>query len=163
MFFIFLIIFLILVLYVFLIIRYAIGWNRIKKKSKSSIFPKVSVVIAIRNEENHIEYLLKSLQSQIYPNDKLEFILVNDHSTDKTLSILEKTDLSNIKILHVPDNESGKKYAINMAVSEAEGDIILASDADCSFAPSWVRTIVSYFADNDVKLVSGPVFFYMDF
>jgi len=146
-------------LYVILIIRYAYGWFKIKPKLVKIFLPKVSIIIAIRNEERYIPSLVESLRSQCYPIEKLEFILVNDHSTDKTLSILEKTDLSNIKILHVPDNESGKKYAINMAVSEAEGDIILASDADCSFASSWVRTIVSYFSDNDVNLVSGPVFF----
>lgn len=159
MFFVFLIIFLILVLYVFLIIRYAIGWNRIKKKSKSSIFPKVSVVIAIRNEENHIEYLLKSLQSQIYPNDKLEFILVNDHSSDNTLFLLESSTMNNLQILNMPDNKSGKKHAIRMAVSKSSGDIILASDADCIFPPMWVDKMVAYFTKDNVKLVSGPVSF----
>ena len=159
MFFVFLIIFLILVFYVLLIIRYAFGWSRIKKVSKNSIFPKVSVVIAIRNEENHIEYLLKSLQSQIYPTDKLEFILVNDHSTDNTLSLLENSTLNNLQILNMPDNKSGKKHAIRMAVSISSGDIILASDADCTFPPNWVEKMVAYFINDNVKLVSGPVSF----
>ena len=160
MFFVLIIIFLILVLYILLIISYTFGWHKIKEVSKSSILLKVSVLISIRNEENHIERLLNNLQSQIYPNDKIEFILVNDHSTDNTLSLLEKSSLQNLKVLNMPKNKFGKKNAIMMAVSIADGDIILASDADCSFSPNWVQTMVSYFINDNVKLVSGPVNFH---
>ena len=159
MFFVFIIIFLILALYSLLIISYAFGWYKIKEVSKSSIFLKVSVLISIRNEENHIERLLNNLQSQIYPNDKIEFILVNDHSTDNTLSLLQKSNLQNLKVLNMPKNKFGKKNAISMAVSIAEGDIILASDADCSFSSNWVQAMVSCFINDNVKLVSGPVTF----
>ena len=75
----------ILLLYALLITSYTFGWNKIKKISQEGFFPKVSIVIAIRNEENQIAPLLKSLQSQIYHSDKLEFILVNDHSVHPPL------------------------------------------------------------------------------
>ena len=148
----------ILSLYVLLIIRYAFGWNKIKSISIKNFSPKVSVVIAIRNEEHRIAQLLKNLQSQIYPTDQLEFILVNDHSTDNTFTILEKSELDNFQILNMPEDKFGKKCAISMGVSIASGEIILASDADCSFSPNWVQSMTSYFANDDVKLVSGPVF-----
>ena len=159
MLFIDLIIIVILFLYIFLIIRYAFGWSNIKKIAKKNYSPQVSVVIALRNEESQIDNLLKCLKSQEYPIDKLEFILVNDHSTDRTLFLLEKSDLSNLQILNLPEEKSGKKDSINMAVSVASGDIILASDADCSFTLNWVRTMVNYFTNDDIKLVSGPVSF----
>ena len=149
----------ILCLYVLLIIRYALGWSKTKRISQENFSPKVSVVIVMRNEENEIACLLKGLDSQIYATDKLEFILVNDHSTDNTLALLEKSNLLNLQILNMRKDESGKKHAISMAVSIASGDIILASDADCNFNPSWVQTMVNYFTNNDVKLVSGPVTF----
>ena len=88
----------ILLLYALLIISYTFGWNKIKKISQEGFSPKVSIVIAIRNEENQIAPLLKSLESQIYHRDKLEFILVNDHSTDNTLALLEKSDLDNLQM-----------------------------------------------------------------
>ena len=150
----------ILLFYVILIFKYRFGWNKIKKSRATGFTPSVSVVIAIRNEENEIERLLKSLQSQIYPTDKLNFILVNDHSTDDTLKFLEKSELDNLKIIDLSDGEYGKKNAIKKAVSIADGNIILASDADCSFNPYWVQTMVNYFTDDKVKLVSGPVTYY---
>lgn len=149
----------ILLLYIIIIFKYRFGWNNIKTSRTIGFTPSVSVVIAMRNEEKEIERLLKSLQSQIYPTKKLEFILVNDYSTDDTLKFLEKSELDNLKIIDLSEG-AGKKNAIKQAVSIADGDIILASDADCSFNPYWVQTMVNYFADEKVKLVSGPVTFY---
>jgi len=150
----------ILLFYAILIFKYRFGWNKIKKRRAAYFTPYVSIVIAMRNEENEIKRLLKSLQSQIYPTDKLKFILVNDHSTDETLKFLEKSELDNLQIIDLSDGEYGKKNAIRKAVSIADSDIILASDADCSFNPYWVQTMVNYFADDKVKLVSGPVTYY---
>tara|TARA_B100001758_G_scaffold247959_1_gene269207 strand:- start:31840 stop:32943 length:1104 start_codon:yes stop_codon:yes gene_type:complete len=155
-----LLIFIVLLCYIILIIQYRFGWDNIKK-NKSTIFtPTVSVVISIRNEENKIVQLLKSLQAQIYPKDKLEFILVNDHSTDNSLSILKGLQFDQLKIIDLPDEDFGKKNAIKKAVSVAGGEIILASDADCIFSPNWVQVMVRYFDDDSVKLVSGPVIYH---
>ena len=154
-----LIISVIIVLYLTLIIRFIFGWHKTKRISKKSFLPKVSIIIAIRNEENNIDRLINNLQSQIYDTDKLDFILVNDHSTDKTRCKLEKLNLENLQILNLPDGKYGKKDAITMAVSIANGDIILSSDADCSFNRHWVKNMVGYFINNEVQLVSGPVMF----
>jgi cellulose synthase/poly-beta-1,6-N-acetylglucosamine synthase-like glycosyltransferase len=150
----------ILLFYIILILKYRSGWNKIKQIITTDFTPKVSIIIAMRNEENEIKRLLKSFQSQIYPTDKLEFILVNDHSTDNTLKLLEKSELGTFQIIDLLDGECGKKNAIKKAVDFANGEIILASDADCSFTPYWIQTMVNYFADEKVKLVSGPVTFY---
>ena len=152
-----LLIFIVLLCYIILILRYRFGWDNIKKYRRTIFTPNVTVVISMRNEENKIEKLLKSLQSQIYPTDKLEFILVNDHSTDNTLSILKQLQFDNLKIIDLADAEYGKKNAIKKAVSIADSEIILASDADCIFNPYWVQVMVRYFKDERVKLVSGPV------
>ena len=72
---------------VFQILKYRIGWDKIKSVNRQEYTPKVSVVIAMRNEESEIMRLITELKKQIYPTDKLEFILVNDHSTDATLEL----------------------------------------------------------------------------
>ena len=59
----------------------------------------------------------------------------------------------------MPKGQNGKKKAISRGVTFASGEIIIASDADCTFHPNWVNKIVSYFANDNVKLVSGPVTF----
>ena len=62
--------------------------NELEIKSSETL-PKVSVVVAARNEESHIAYLIDDLISQEYPLDKLEVIIVNDRSTDDTATILD--------------------------------------------------------------------------
>ena len=147
-------------LYAFQISKYRIGWNKIKSVNRQEYTPKASVVIAMRNEESEIVRLIAELKKQIYPTDKLEFILVNDHSTDATLELLQQSTMDNLKIVNMPDGEVGKKNAIKKAVALAEGEIILATDADCSFSSTWVQTMASYFEDSSIKLVSGPVGFH---
>jgi len=149
----------ILVLYVLLIIRYAFGWSEIKIRSENRSILKVSVVIPMRNESSQVARLLRNLESLIYPKDKLEFILVNDHSSDNTLDLLEEYRIDNLQILNMGEGKFGKKKAVMMAVSIASGDIILASDADCYFNQNWVQSMVSYFENDEIKLVSGPVAF----
>ncbi|MDC0249477.1 glycosyltransferase [Flavobacteriales bacterium] len=137
--------------------NYCIGWGRIEPNKCQVFTPKVSVVVAVRNEDDQIIRLISAFKSQIYPSDNLEFVLVNDHSTDATIDLLGEAEMDNLQIVNMPEGEFGKKNAISMAVSIASGDIILASDADCSFSPNWVMTMVSYFSSNKVMLVSGPV------
>jgi len=140
-----------------LILKYLIGWTKNKATGVSHFLPKVSIIIAMRNEQEKVIYLLSELSKQVYPIDKLEFILVNDHSTDSTLELLEDSSIDNLKIVNMPEGIFGKKSAIDFAMKEASGEIILASDADCSFSPLWVHTMVAYFANENIKLVSGPV------
>ena len=147
-------------LYGFQILKYRIGWDKIKPVNRQEHTPKVSVVIAMRNEASEIIRLLAELKKQIYPTDKLEFILVNDHSTDATLELLQQSEMDNLKIVNMPDGEFGKKNAIKKAIALAEGEIILATDADCSFSSTWVQTMAFYFEDSSLKLVSGPVGFH---
>ena len=150
----------IVLLYGFQISKYRIGWNKIKTEFRQEFTPKVSIVIAMRNEESEIKRLITTLKKQMYPTDSLEIILVNDHSTDATLALLKQAEMDNLQIINMPEGEFGKKNAIAKAVHLAKGEIILASDADCNFTPNWVRTMAGYFANEQIQLVSGPVSFY---
>ena len=99
----YLIVFIFLLLYVVLILNYHLGWRKIKLPNKLEITQKVSVVIALRNEESEIEKLLNNLKAQIYPINQLEFVLVNDHSTDNTLNLLQNYKADNLKVLDMPE------------------------------------------------------------
>jgi len=147
----------ILFLYLLLILRYCVGWTKNKPTGVSHFSPKVSVIIALRNEQKQVLHLLSELKKQVYPIDNLEFVLVNDHSTDSTLEALENSEIENLRVVNMPRSLFGKKSAIAFAMKEATGEIILATDADCSFSPLWVHTMVAYFASKNIKLVSGPV------
>ena len=147
----------ILFLYLLLILKYWVGWIKNKATGVSHFLPKVSVIIALRNEQEHVPHLLLELKKQVYPIDRLEFVLVNDHSTDSTLDLLENSSIDNLRVVNMPEGMFGKKNAIAFAMKEVKGEIILATDSDCSFSHLWVHTMVAYFANQNIKLVSGPV------
>ena len=151
--------FIILLCYLFVIIRYSFGWNKLKTISKVSCFPNVSIIIPVRDEESNINNLVRDLEAQTYPKEKLEIIFVNDHSNDNSINELLNHKMHNLRILNLSKNEFGKKKAISLGVHNASGDIILATDADCCLLPNWAESMVSYFSSDNVKLVSGPVVF----
>ena len=105
-------IYIIILLYVILILLYLVGWRRIKSSSyKNKFSPNISVIIACRNEEAHIEKLIRSLKSQEYSFKNTEFIFIDDHSEDATLKLLleeEKTS-DNIIVLRQQKEIYGKK------------------------------------------------------
>jgi cellulose synthase/poly-beta-1,6-N-acetylglucosamine synthase-like glycosyltransferase len=111
---------------------------------------RVSVVIAARNEENSIGDLLEDLCHQTWPEDSFQVIVANDNSSDSTQLIVdqfvaEHPNFHQIVIRDHPPHFSPKKYALEKAIEQSEGEIILATDADCRVGSRWIETIVSYF------------------
>lgn len=109
--------------------------------------PRVSIVIAGRNEERDIERGIDSLLALDYPN--LELIAVNDRSTDRTGEILDHRAAgdSRLKVVHVtelPPNWLGKCHAMHLGAAQASGEYILFTDADCVFDPATVRRGVGF-------------------
>ncbi len=136
--------------YVFTLSLFLIGLF-FPNKQKTSYQPRVSVVVAARNEQSNIGNLLSELVQQTYPKDLMEIIIVNDGSEDNTGEIIDRfaREYSHIKhVKAVLDTETGliaKKNALNQGIRRATGEIILSTDADCHVKPSWVSTMVSYF------------------
>jgi len=121
--------------------------------------PFISVVVAVRNEEQNLPNLLADLKRQSYPIDKWELIIVDDNSTDNTLAILQKAlqDFPNLKIYNVLGQTSPLKYkkaALAVGIHNSLGEIILTTDADCRMGPDWIRTMAAYFTDK-VGIVVG--------
>jgi len=95
--------------------------------------PKVSVVVAARNEARKIEMALRSILTQDYPN--LEFIVVDDRSTDETGTILDRlanqdTRINVVHIMELPKGWLGKNHAQHFGAERAAGELILFTDAD---------------------------------
>jgi cellulose synthase/poly-beta-1,6-N-acetylglucosamine synthase-like glycosyltransferase len=123
------------------------------------ILPNVSVVIAARNEEVHISNLISDLIAQEYPLDKLEVIIVNDRSTDMTLSILNEAsdNYAFIKVISIdePSKEmTPKKNALSKGIESAVGEIIVLTDADCRVGRLWVSSM-AYSVMNQNSITIG--------
>jgi cellulose synthase/poly-beta-1,6-N-acetylglucosamine synthase-like glycosyltransferase len=135
----------------------------VKKKFpqiSEELLPTVSVLVAARNEENNIIACLESLDKLIYPDGKLEIIIVDDASTDNTVPLIENfiSDKPAFKIIRLeenkPENLKGKVRAMAEGIKKATGEVILTTDADCVVNPFWAKTIASYYTD-EVGVVNG--------
>ena len=127
----------------------------------SSFKPKVSVIVAARNEESNITKLLNSLLNQKYPEKKVEFIIVNDHSDDNTEKIIKDFIKKDNRILllkskKIPSQISPKKWALQQGINKSKGEILVFTDADCIPAPKWLNKMISFFDDLNTGMVLGP-------
>ena len=120
---------------------------------------KVSVLIAARNEENNIERLLKSLYNQTFEKDLFEVIIIDDHSKDNTLLIIENFVKENndidLKIFNA--EKEGKKFAISQALHLAHNDLVIVTDADCVLKTTWIESIVNFYKEKKCKMILAPV------
>lgn len=126
----------------------------------TAALPSVTIVIPARNEARWIGGLLEAIQLQSYPSEKLQVIVVDDHSEDATAEIARQKmqGLKGWEVMPLikPEGNAFKKAAITQAVQRASGDIMLTTDADCLAGKFWVQRMVEAF-EPDTGLVSGPV------
>lgn len=118
----------------------------------------VSVVVACRNEQENITKLLKKLKEQDYPSGSFEVIIVDDNSIDSTAEIARRLiDSDNFQLIR--NSGKGKKKALETGITAARGELILTTDADCRMGKSWMRTISSFYEENEPDMIICPVRF----
>ena len=140
-----------------LLSKYTDLWDEIPSSSKQENKGKVSIIVAFRNEEENLPKLLSSLDQQDIEDQAVELILVNDHSTDKSVEAVKNEQLR-FDLNLVLNEGNGKKDAIRTAWKYATGDILVHTDADCIHSANWLQTMLGYF-EPEVQFVSGPVVF----
>ena len=116
-------------------------------------WPKISVIIPACNEAEHIEEALSSVLALNYP--AIEFIVINDRSTDTTGEILNRMAASDTRIqpVHIdslPARWLGKVHALHLGVQQASGDWFLFTDADIRFEPDALKHAMQYVAHHEV-------------
>lgn len=129
-----------------------------------------SVIIPARNEESNIEKCLRSVLSQDFPAERMEVIVINDHSTDGTEEIVKRLqrEYAQLRLLDlaqwVDKNQlnSYKKKAIETAVAQSRGNWIVTTDADCTVGPRWLSLYASYISRTGKVFVAAPVMFSND-
>ncbi|MBD3409598.1 MAG: glycosyltransferase [Ignavibacteriales bacterium] len=122
--------------------------------------PTATVIVAARNEEESIERCLRSLDALRYPEGKLEIVIADDQSDDRTNEIVSEfvKGKPRFTLLVAPDprgNLRGKANAIDAAIERSTGEVILTTDADCVVDPDWARSTAARYVDDGVGMVFG--------
>ena len=122
-----------------------------------NIFPKVAIVVPCFNEEKSLAGTLRSLLALDYPKDKLDIIIVDDGSTDRTLQIAQEleaqtADSSRVIVLH--KKNGGKHSAMNFALGHTDAEFIGCLDADSIVERNALMRALSVFDDERVAAVT---------
>ncbi|WOD41371.1 glycosyltransferase [Nodosilinea sp. E11] len=126
------------------------------------IYPSVSVIVPIYNGEADLPNLVTRLMAQQYPADRIEYLLVDNGSCDRTPKILQAAAQTaaaqglQFQVLTYSTIQSS--YAArNAGIALAQGEILAFTDADCLPTPGWVAALVQPFTDSAVGLVAGEI------
>src|SRR3989344_4603321 len=100
----------------------------------------VSIIIPVYNEEATIKKCIETLRNQSY--EPLEIIIVDDSSTDKTVEIIKKCQMSNVKCKMFRQHHLGPGPARNLGAKQAEGKILVFVDADMTFDKNFIKDLI---------------------
>lgn len=123
--------------------------------------PTLSILVACRNEENHLPQLLEDLMEQSYPAEKREVFLVNDHSDDNTQVLFQEWKKAHPEVpfamISLPEGKQGKKEAITEGLSHCTGQFVLFTDADCRLPFHWAMDMVTCQQHSAADMVCGSI------
>lgn len=141
--------------------------SQIEEVSPNRLATSFTVIIPARNEASNIKACVESILAQDYPKDAFEIIVIDDFSEDDTAFIVEAlhAQYPQVRLLKLADHlKEGetlayKKRAIEIAVSEAKGDWIVTTDADCNVPTRWLFLYNAYIQQNQPVFIAAPVMF----
>ncbi|MCG8309563.1 MAG: glycosyltransferase family 2 protein [Cytophagales bacterium] len=114
--------------------------------------PNVTLLIVAYNEEDHIREKIENSLNLDYPEKKIQILVVTDGSDDRTPEIVRS--FPNVKLMHKP-NRRGKILAVERAMPEATGEIVVFTDANTLLNRKALKNIVRNFANKEVGVVAG--------
>ncbi|KOY88035.1 hypothetical protein AD998_03575 [bacterium 336/3] len=120
--------------------------------------PTISILVAVRNEENNILACLESLNHLNYPQNKLQILIGNDLSTDRTVEIVENfiSNKPKFQLIHISENIGdtiGKANVLAQLAHQAIGEWLFFTDADITHQPDWLQNMLVYGHTKD--LITG--------
>ncbi|MBE9040064.1 glycosyltransferase [Oscillatoriales cyanobacterium LEGE 11467] len=121
--------------------------------------PNVSVIVPVYNGQTDLPELLDCLRSQTYPAQCVEYLIVDNNSSDRTMEILHAaTRESSIALHPVSEAQIQSSYAArNAGIRAATADLLVFTDADCRPQPHWLEALISPFTDREIGLVVGEI------
>lgn len=118
---------------------------------------KLSLVIPIYNEEDHLSRLLQFLDQLQFVLPK-ELVFIDDKSSDRSLEIIRGYPFQSEHVIIAKEKNSGKGAALREGIARATGDIIGVQDADFEYDPNDIHAILDVFLKNNTDVVFGSRF-----
>lgn len=110
------------------------------RNKKLMSIDELSVVIPFRNEAENLQEFMNCIKSQRYQPE--QWIFVNDHSTDDYTSFFKDMKGFPIRLLHLPDDQRGKKRAIRFGMDHVRTEYCLTMDADVGFGKEYIKSML---------------------
>ncbi len=135
---------------------YSLAGRKARKPRKGPFpfqkLPKVSVVVAAKDEEENLQACLESLVSVDYPRDLLEIVVVNDQSADGTPAIIDRVagEYGFVRRIDAVEGTDmrGKANALSQGIDRAQGEFIFLTDADCTVPVTWISGTLKHFEEK---------------
>ncbi|NJB82831.1 glycosyltransferase [Wenyingzhuangia aestuarii] len=149
-------------LYSCLILSFVFGLIFLPKSKIDLAIPKqkFSILIPFRNEADNLETLLKSIEQLNYAPNDFEVILINDASSDKSVSIIKnwQEKIPNLLLLeNRRTSNSPKKDALQVGIKVAKHSWILTTDADCQLPINWLHCYNTTIHKKKSLFIAGPI------
>ncbi|MBD1891113.1 glycosyltransferase [Coleofasciculus sp. FACHB-SPT9] len=124
--------------------------------------PRVSVIVPIYNGEADLPDLIDCLRSQTYPAESVEYLLVDNNSSDRTATLLQSAAASaaadGLTIRPIAENQIQSSYAArNAGIRASTAEIFAFTDADCRPQPQWLADLIEPFANPTIGIVVGEI------
>ncbi len=117
--------------------------------------PLVTIAVPCLDEERYIETCIESLRTQDYPSDRVEIIVADGGSRDRTLEILERLSGDDDRIRIVHNVERIQAAGLNAAIRAARGTIVVRADVHAEYARDYIRQCVEVLAETGASNVGG--------
>lgn len=125
-----------------------------REERRSDATPEVTVIIPAYNEERSLDAKIRNVLATDYPAERLEVFVVSDASTDRTDDIARSFADRGVRLL-VQERRSGKTAGLNRVMPLSRGEIVVFTDANAMYSPSTIPTLVRYFEQSRIGLVTG--------
>lgn len=148
-----------LLIYASVIVYYYLAWEKqpLVEGHFANNTPFFSIIVAARNEERTLSFLLPSLLRQEYPAQQFEILVVDDSSKDDTVTVAKK--FAGVQVVSIKEKgiNSYKKKAIETGIAHARGEWIVCTDADCIAQPGWLSSIAACIENTQALFIAAPV------
>ena len=119
---------------------------------------QISIIICTHNRANYLFDTLNSLSKVKIPEEKnVELLVVNNASKDDTDKIVHSYKHPSIKIRYLSEPIPGKSRALNLAIKESSGEVLLFTDDDVRFSEHWIERMCDPILNGKTDAVAGGI------